>query len=283
MSADNDANGDERAPQRIFTPDSVPMPRRWTAPDPQPLRESELYRIGVADNRTPLENLLTRDLLAQPEVEFWIALVPGSSEARGHHKAWRSDDGTLVEPEFRSRLNHAYRLLSNGFVHYVLVSGGPVDPSAPDYVEGLRGREQLLRDWSADWPGSPFSNGDPLAARVIVDPFAMHSESNVRNADRLCALLNLDRNLIVTTSGLFKQGWWFTHDPIFGSFESICRSHLGYTLGSFMALDPGPNGDNEFGTGRNDYPDAPPAPFPSEVILHWNIARDDVLRDGRYA
>jgi N-acetylmuramoyl-L-alanine amidase len=271
-------------PGRIYTPDDIALPPAWTAADLPGLRASSIYLDSDDDNATVLDQFV-RDLPAEPNREFWIALVPGSSEAKGHHKAWvppANDDPqrpALVEPEFKSRLDHAFRLLDEGVVRYILVSGGAVDESAPDYVEGRRGRAQLISDHADDWTRSPESRGagDALGSRVIVDPFAIHSVSNIRNCDRLTALLGLDRNLIVTTAGTFSQGWWFTHDPWLGSFDDACTSQLGYTLGQFERISPGPSGGNTFGTGKDDNPNIVAPAFATMVIAHWNLSKDQLL------
>jgi len=273
----------------VYTPDDVPLPPRWSPPDLAPLHATPIYTDPDSDNSSVLDRLV-RDLPAEPWREFWIALVPGSSEARGHHTAWvaPSDDDparpALVEPEFRARLDHAYRLLTEGVVRYIMVSGGSIDDRAPDYNEGRRGLAQLVTDHADGWALCAQSRGDPLGARVIVDPYAMHSVSNVRNCDRLSVLVGLDRNLIVTTAGTFKQGWWLTNDPPIGSFASACQSQLGYTLGSFEQISPGPSGDNIFGTGRDVDPSIPEnAAFRTMVIAHWGLPSASLLADPNWA
>ncbi|HEX3479204.1 MAG TPA: hypothetical protein VHT91_29470, partial [Kofleriaceae bacterium] len=64
------------------------------------------------------------------------------------------------------------------------------------------GYQHVLDTYEAHWNRvvRPHS-GDELRSRLLVDPFAIHSETNIRNCDRLCAHLGLDRNLIATTFG----------------------------------------------------------------------------------
>src|SRR5258708_36961442 len=69
--------------------------------------------------------------------EYWIEMVPGSAEAKGHHGAW---DGPGVEGVYQARLDHARRILQAGRVRFIFVSGGSIDPKRPDYNEGYRGR-----------------------------------------------------------------------------------------------------------------------------------------------
>src|SRR5207249_1746225 len=91
---------------------------------------------------------------AQPERALWLAVVPGSSEQWGHHRAPPPEveaQGTLISDEFRARLETGWALLDAGTVRFLLVSGGAVDPTRPDYVEATRGRDDLLSRHAADW------------------------------------------------------------------------------------------------------------------------------------
>lgn len=290
--------------QRVFTPANVPMPdppwRPLGQADVDRLHHADIY-AQVSENHTPIDHLVQRDLPARPWQEFWIALVPGSSEARGHHAMWTPQQGddpdARVEPEFVSRLHHAYRLLDEGIVRYVVISGGSVDPQHTDYNEGRRGREEFLRRWGDAFHSSAEARGDALADRVIVDPWAIHSTANVRNCDRLCALLGLDRNLIVTTQ-VSPYGWPFRWLPVFQReaaqgyyftdpnarryLDQHARREVGYTLGSFRMLDQGPDGGNVFGTGAADNPGVAPDAIPTEVILHWELNRPRLLTDAHW-
>ena len=140
--------------------------------------------------------LFLEERATQAGRDLWLAVVPGASEQWGHHKAPPPDveaRGTMLSDEFRERLDEAWALLQAGAVRFILVSGGAVDPDRPRYVESERGREYLLAAYAARWP-----EGD-LADRILVDPLALHSTTNVRNADKLSVDLGLNRNLIVTT------------------------------------------------------------------------------------
>jgi hypothetical protein len=278
----DDAGADFR--RRVYTPDEVPLPRPWRAPSPLPLHGTPIYREDSVDNQAALDQLLRRDLPADAQRELWLALVPGSSEANGHHRAWlpAGPSDPVVEPEYHARLRHAYRLLDNEIVKYLILSGGSIDAAHPDYNEARLGRAQLLHDYSDAFARSPASGGDSLASRLIVDPFALHSVSNVRNAARLATLLGLDRLLIVTTSGLFTQGWWLTHAPPLGSFAQAADRQLGYELGRFTTLPTGDSGGNQFGSGQNDAPLGPVAAIPTAVILHWAFPAGELMIDDRW-
>jgi hypothetical protein len=229
--------------------------------------------------------------------EFWIANVPSSDEACGHHSAFDQRSPTnpndpkgpsskpWVEPEYRARLRHAYMLLATGIVRYVFISGGQVDPrpaSKDWWNSAMFGWKEMVDTYSEHWRSRPLSVRDGLAgphdrleSRLIVDPWALHSETNVRNCARLCALLGLDRTLITTTGGCCGQGALFadTCGPNFmdvflacdccktvlhQSFGGSCKRKYGAHLGDFKILDGAcPTGvhdkDGIFGTGLREF------------------------------
>jgi hypothetical protein len=186
--------------------------------------------------------LFLEERTRQTDRDLWLALVPGTSEQWGHHKAPPPEmeaRGTRISDEFRERLDRAWALLEAGAVRFILVSGGAVDPDRPEYVEAERGRDYLLAAYAARWP-----EGD-LADRVLVDPLALHSTTNVRNADKLSVDLGLNRNLVVTTmptgatlsaADYATQGFYFLFHKI-SSFDARCRADLGYVLGEFSLYE----------------------------------------------
>lgn len=176
---------------------------------------------------------------AEAPPEHWLTLVPGTSEQWGHHRAPPREveaRGQLLSSEFAERLDLAYQLLASGATRFLLLSGGAVDASRPDYIEAERGRDYLLGRYAAGWPGP-----EPLAAHLLVDPLAQTTPENVRNADKLAAELGLVRMLIVTTTpqratlslpDLATQGYYLLQHET-STFDGRCSSELGYTLGSF--------------------------------------------------
>lgn len=186
--------------------------------------------------------LFLEERTTQAGRDLWLAVVPGTSEQWGHHKAPPTDveaRGTMLSDEFRERLDDAWALLQAGAVRFILVSGGAVDADRPQYVESERGREYLLATYATRWP-----EGD-LADRILVDPLALHSTTNVRNADKLSVDLGLNRNLIVTTmptgstlsaADYATQGFYFLFHKV-SSFDARCQADLGYVLGEFSLYE----------------------------------------------
>lgn len=213
-------------------------------PVPAALRDSVL---GPANARALDAFARERNTVAPRDL--WLAVVPGASEQWGHHRAppARSDaDGTRVSDQFLSRIDHAMSLLTRDVVRYVLISGGSVDARRPEYNEALRGRAALLARHAARWTGP-----GALQDRVLVDPVACHSTTNLRNAARLAVQLGLDRVVIATSMpptpilwprllpliGQTNQGWYFLHHRV-STFDWRCRRTLGYALGCFEWFAP---------------------------------------------
>lgn len=190
---------------------------------------SERMEIS-ADHSTVVDKLLGELEVAFTSQEFWIVNVPSCSEQIAPHRAWNRapepDPGGSrhwVEPEYRAKLRAAYLLLASGIARYIFISGGEIDteaayhqPSGPiyPYIDALFGKQELLELYRSHWnsvprafrrdlrtPDTGVGALDPLEMRILVDPYALHTETNVRNCDRFCAHVGLDRNLIATSFG----------------------------------------------------------------------------------
>ena len=223
--------------------DRPPKRPAWKGPLPglesSPLNHYASGRCGV-DNERAIANLLAF-LKTHPINEYALAIVPGSSEARCHHCSWtRADDPHWVEPNFRSRLRHAFLLLQEGVVHSAFISGGPIDKDHPEYDEAVFGFREMVSEYSGRFHpagGSKYK----LADRIVVEPWAIHSEVNIRNGDRLTRLLGLDRSLVVTEVGSIKrQGWYFVHHGAPLAFDHRAGGQFGYRLGEFEELGVAP-------------------------------------------
>ena len=296
-----------------------PLPR-WTRALPA-LADSHLRTVPLPcgiNNGATIQSLLASLPRRSAQQEYSIALVPGSSERMGHHKAWTRStvDRHWVEPEFRARLRHAFLLLYEGIVHTVVISGASIDADKPEYNEAIYGFREMVDEYGQLWRGSPHAGRDRLEQRLIVDPWAVHSQTNIRNGDRVTLYAGLERNLVVSTAGRsqpgnrlgYTQGWWFSHHhsaapfstvppfswiPI-GSMDSIAMTSMGYHLGAFGELPDG--GADAFGSGTASRANVPriqeytgtkghPAAtvhagyVRTVVIAHWHLNSAAVLAD----
>lgn len=181
-------------------------------------------RDFLTENAIPIK-IFKKEKKKFPLQKYWIALVPGSSEQWGHHKAPPAQlekQNIFISDDFKNRLNQAAILLQNGIVRFILVSGGAVDSERPDYVEAYRGADYLrsvIKDTS-------------LHSRILIDSFAFTSVTNIRNAEKLCVDLGLDHYLIVSRA-FFQSSYFLFHH--FG-FDRRSKKMIGYTLGEFTRI-----------------------------------------------
>jgi hypothetical protein len=126
-----------------------------------------------------------------------------------------------LHPEAQARLLRAIDDLRAGAAPMVLVSGGNVHPHDTPLNEALEMKRFLL------------AHGVP-EARVLIEPCARHSHTNIRNAARFMLSVGLRRALIVTSR---DQAYYFAN-PRVSSFDGRCLADLGYLVGAFESVDP---------------------------------------------
>ena len=188
-----------------------------------------------APNAAAISLMLSEKELSN-DPDHWLGVVPGTSEQWGHHKAPPAAEeakGVLISAEYQQRLDTAFLLFQAGAVRYLLITGGTVDADRPDYNEAERGEDYLLRQYGEETPD--------LAERILLDPLAEHSTTNLRNADKLSVDVGLCSNVVITTipaRGLMSaydfsvQGFYFLYHGI-SSYDAACKDDFGYTLGDF--------------------------------------------------
>lgn len=128
-------------------------------------------------------------------------------------------------PPAQQRLERAAELFQQGAAPLVLLTGGCVYPPGTPHNEALHMREYLIE------------RGVP-AAQILVEPYARHTTTNLRNAGRILLDLDRPRGLIVTgfESPLFHQGFYLSR-PTISTFHDRCRRELGYLVGELDGLD----------------------------------------------
>jgi hypothetical protein len=124
-----------------------------------------------------------------------------------------------------ARLGLALAELEAYVAPFVLLSGGAVHPPGTPFNEAIEMRAQLIANGISE-------------ERLLIDPFARHSTTNLRNAGRLMLQLGLARAEVVTgfDRPLFDQAFYFGA-PHLSTFVERCRSELGYEVGSLAAVD----------------------------------------------
>lgn len=223
-------------------------------------------------NQRPVA-LLARAVEQRGPSEPLLGLVLGTSEQWGHHTAPPYEveaRGQRISDEFRTRLDRAFRILVSNSLQFLLLSGGAIDSARPDYVEAERAREYLIATYEATWHSQRPAAG-PLTERLLLDPLAQSTPTNVRNADKLAVDMGLNQLLVITTmperstlsvTDLASQGYYLLYHST-STFDSRSELELGYTLGAFSLRSvPTSEGDepllhhcrfNVTALGRDDY------------------------------
>lgn len=176
------------------------------------------YGMTQLNQATILRLLNEKELVSSAPYELLI--VPGYTPLDVERPTH-----LLEIPAALSRLELAAEDITSGIVRCVLVSGGSVHPPGTPYNEALMMREQLLRLGV---------NSD----QILVDPYARHSTTNLRNAGRMMRSLGMTRGLIVTgfDRSTFSQAFYFGH-PLLSTFALRCQTELGYSIGELDRVD----------------------------------------------
>jgi hypothetical protein len=170
-------------------------------------------------NAPTLSSMAARSDWDQYKYDFLI--VPGFTPLRTLRPL------TIAEiPVARQRLDLAIAdFRDRKLAPYILVSGGAVHPSGTRNNEAIMMRDYLVQ------------HGVP-ADRVLVDPFARHSTTNLRNAGRIMLAAHHTRAVIVTgfDGSTFDQAFYFSH-PVLSTFNRRCQNELGYSVGALDGVD----------------------------------------------
>ncbi|MEI7933254.1 MAG: YdcF family protein, partial [Alphaproteobacteria bacterium] len=88
------------------------------------------------------------------------------------------------------RVRMAVRRFQQGLAPFLVVSGGHVHPTKTPYAEAIEMKKELMRKYQVP------------ASAILIDPYARHTTTNLRNATRLLyrAGAPMSRPVLVTTS-----------------------------------------------------------------------------------
>ena len=166
-------------------------------------------------NAAALSSLVDSD---PDEYDFDALIVPGYTPLRASRPLGVRDLSAAQQ-----RLDLALKLYRNGVAPVVIVSGGCVYPPGTPINEALSMREYLLDE------------GCPEPA-ILIEPYARHTTTNLRNAGRILRECGRSRGLIVTgfDSPVFSQAFYLSN-PMLSTFFERCRHELGYIPGELRA------------------------------------------------
>ena len=144
---------------------------------------------------------------------FDVLIVPG-------YVALDATEPVRLTAIARERLELALSDYERAVAPFILTTGGNVHPGGTPFNEALEMKRYLL------------ARGVP-EARLLLEPCARHSHTNLRNAGRLMLRSGLSRGVIVTS---YDQAMYFGH-PRTSSFDGRCMSDLGYLVGALQQID----------------------------------------------
>ncbi|WP_414893363.1 YdcF family protein [Sphingomonas sp. Leaf38] len=126
------------------------------------------------------------------------------------------DIGTALSPRSKLHALLAAQRYRQGLAPFILVSGSAVHPRGTRYVEAVEIRRALIERY-----GIP-------ANRVILEPYARHTTTNLRNATRRMVALGipLDRSTLIVTDAEQSK---YIESP---TFTDRNRQELGYLPGA---------------------------------------------------
>ncbi|MCB9760754.1 MAG: YdcF family protein [Alphaproteobacteria bacterium] len=119
----------------------------------------------------------------------------------------------------RQRLRLALSTLKDRDGHIFLLSGGNVHPEGTPFNEAWEMRRFLIEELGVS------------SDRILIEPYARHSTTNLRNAGRLLLAAGIEEAVVVTTAG---QGMYFGRSGVSG-FRSRSLRELGYEIGALTA------------------------------------------------
>ncbi len=159
-----------------------------------------------------------------PAAPWPFLIVPGYTPLFG----WTGG----LHPKSVARLELALADLNAHLAPAVIVSGGA--------VHSVENEAVLMRDWL-------LARG-VAAERIVVEPCARHTTTNLRNAGRILLSHGAAEALVVTSDGpdwrLHRRGWRFAEQayylgfPWLSTFHLRCLRELGYRVGELTWLEP---------------------------------------------
>ncbi len=133
-------------------------------------------------------------------------------------------DATAPQPSLhpiaRERLDLAASDLRAGAAALIIVSGGNANPPGTPFNEAMMMKGYLL------------ASGIP-EAQIAIEPCALHSHTNLRNAGRFLLAHGLSRALIVTS---VDQAFYFGY-PDRSTFDARCLLDFGTFVGELRPVD----------------------------------------------
>jgi len=153
-----------------------------------------------------------KQLQEQTQNSQTILIIPGMTPNITPHPIRQ----TAVE---YTRVQAAFNYLNSTGAALILTSGGNVHPDLTPFNEAWQMRLTLMREF-----GLP-------ADRIVIDAYARHSTTNLRNAARFMLQYKVAKAWIVTS---LPQSFYYSY-PEASGFTDRCKKELGYVVGNLTA------------------------------------------------
>lgn len=147
--------------------------------------------------------------------KFQLVIVPGYTPVK-------TNTPVSITSTSQKRLANAVSIMKKKNIGFIMVSGGNVHPDGTPFNEAFGMKNYLMQNL-----GVP-------EEQIVIDPYARHSTTNIRNCGRFMLTYGLNRALIVTS---FDQNFYFSFQGI-STFAARSRSVLGYVIGKFGFVSP---------------------------------------------
>jgi hypothetical protein len=170
----------------------------------------------LATNAATYEAIAAHQAAQSTPSPYELIIVPGYAT---RHQT------IALNPKAASRLDQAVRDYHAGLAPFILVSGGNVHPADTPFNEAFEMRRYLIEEHNIP------------ANRILVEPMAKHSTTNLRNAGRIMRRVGMQRALITSSPQAFGQSFYFQTEFPFYAYTTRATAELGYTLGTLQRID----------------------------------------------
>lgn len=170
----------------------------------------------LATNAATYEAIAAHQAAQSMPSPYEVIIVPGYAT---RHQT------TALNPQAASRLDQAVKDYHAGLAPFILVSGGNVHPTDTPFNEAFEMRRYLIEEHNIP------------ANRILVEPMAEHSTTNLRNAGRMMQRAGMQRALITSSPQAFGQSFYFQTEFPFYGYTTRATAELGYRLGTLERID----------------------------------------------
>ena len=171
--------------------------------------------IQLSEQNQAASLAIQENLAAIQQEKYQLVIVPGYTPIK-------TDTPTKITSTSEKRLANAVKAMQKKNIRFIMTSGGNVHPDGTPFNEAFGMKTYLLQNLGIS------------EDQIIIDPYALHSTTNLRNCGRFMLTYGLSRALVVTS---FDQNFYFSFQGI-STFAARSKKILGYSIGKFGFVSP---------------------------------------------